>query len=193
MRRLAYAAIALGLVAIVAIGLLQSKGTDGEQESAGVSAAEARERLAGAPPPLAALHAQANELLPGDDGALEARLRALRGHPVVVNGWASWCGPCQVEFPFFQAASLELGTEVGFIGLDVQDVAEDARGLLSRFPVSYPSIEDPRRENADELKYPKGLPFTAFYDAEGELAYLHQGQYASKAALIADVRRYALG
>src|SRR6476659_4596438 len=61
--------------------------------------------LAGAPKPLASLYDQANQLLPGGTSAFEQRLADLRGHPVVVNKWASWCGPCRVEFPWFQDLS----------------------------------------------------------------------------------------
>jgi cytochrome c biogenesis protein CcmG/thiol:disulfide interchange protein DsbE len=193
MRRLAYAAIALGLVAIVTIGLLQSGGGEGQQKSAGVPAAEARDQLAGAPPALAALHAQANELLPGGAPAVEARLEQLHGHPVVLNGWASWCGPCRFEFPFLQEASLELGRRVAFVGVDSADVSGDARAFLERYPVSYPSYEDADAKVVAALNAPRGLPWTMFFDAAGELAYLHQGGYSSKAALVADVRRYALG
>ena len=193
MRRLAYAAIALGLVAIVAIGLLQSGGAEEQGASAGVPAEEARERLAGSPPALAALHEQANELLPGGADAVQARLEELRGHPVVLNGWASWCGPCRYEFPFLQEAALELGTEVAFLGLDAGDVQADARTFLDEYPVAYPSYEDPDFKAVNALKAPRGLPFTIYYDADGEVAYIHQGGYSSKADLIADVRRYAMG
>ena len=66
-------------------------------------------RLAGSPAPLAALHAQADELLPGGAGALRARLASLHGYPVVINKWASWCTPCQAERGVFEHASVALG------------------------------------------------------------------------------------
>ncbi len=73
---------------------------------ASVSAALAQ--LRGSPGPLAALHEQANEIA-GSGGALMARLHALRGYPVVMNVWASWCTPCRTEFPFFASASAHYG------------------------------------------------------------------------------------
>jgi thiol-disulfide isomerase/thioredoxin len=193
MRRLVFALIGLALVAVVVIGLTQKEGSNATPKAAGISTAEAREQLAGAPAPLAALHAQANALLPGGIDAFRARLAALRGYPVVVNGWASWCGPCRFEFPFLQRASVDFGKRVAFVGLDAEDNHGDAAGFLKRFPVSYPSYEDPHDRTVQAIKAPNGLPFTLYYSADGELNYVHQGGYASQAQLDSDIRRYALG
>ena len=113
-------------------------GCDDDPESAAPPRAEADRALAGAPAPLASLHREANRLLPGGADAFRERLRTLRGHPVVVNKWASWCDPCRAEFPYFQKLSVELGREVAFIGVDAQDNADDARAFLREFPVSFP-------------------------------------------------------
>lgn len=148
--------------------------------------------LAGAPAPLAALHRQANELLPGDLDAFERRIEALRGYPAVVNVWASWCGPCRLEFPAFQRAAAAYGKRVAFLGVDSQDSEEHASDFLDEMPVPYPSYSDPDEEIADELGAP-GLPATAFYDREGELVYLDLKPYLEVGELRADIERYALG
>jgi cytochrome c biogenesis protein CcmG, thiol:disulfide interchange protein DsbE len=148
--------------------------------------------LAGAPAPLAALHAQANQLLPGGTEAYEERIAALAGYPIVANVWASWCGPCRFEFPVLQKLSARYGKRVAFIGIDSQDSADAAKTFLREEPVPYPSYSDPDEEIADSLGASLGLPDTAFYDRRGELVYLKQGPYAEDSELEADVRRYAL-
>src|SRR5213592_5246838 len=85
---------------------------------------------------LAALDAQANHLLGGGTSAFEKQVRALRGHPIVVNQWASWCGPCRFEFPFLQRLSVSYGRRVAFLGVDTDDNDGDARSFLRRFPVT---------------------------------------------------------
>jgi thiol-disulfide isomerase/thioredoxin len=148
--------------------------------------------LAGSRPALAALHRQANELLPGGADALDRRLRSLRGRPVVVNAWASWCGPCRLEFPIFQRVSAAYGKRVAFIGIDSQDSDAHAESFLGENPVPYPSYSDPDGGMADDLGG-IGLPKTAFYDRDGELVYLDLRPYTEDAALRANVERYALG
>jgi cytochrome c biogenesis protein CcmG, thiol:disulfide interchange protein DsbE len=147
--------------------------------------------LAGAPKPLAALYAQPNKLIPGGAEAFQRQIDALRGYPVVVNQWASWCGPCREEFPRFQRASAKYGKRVAFLGVDSNDSEAAAKTFLGEDPVPYPSFSDPDREIAGEIKATLGLPDTAFYDRNGKLVYTKQGPYSSQAQLVADIKRYA--
>lgn len=149
--------------------------------------------LAGSPVPLAALHRQADRLLPGGLEAYEGRIAALRGYPVVVNVWASWCGPCRFEFPTLQKLSAAYGKRVAFLGVNSQDSDDAARTFLGEEPVPYPSYTDPDKGIADALGATIGLPDTAFYNRAGKLVYLKQGPYTDHSELRADVRRYALG
>jgi cytochrome c biogenesis protein CcmG/thiol:disulfide interchange protein DsbE len=149
--------------------------------------------LAGSPAPLAALHKQANRLLPGGVDAFQSRIAALAGYPVVVNVWASWCGPCRFEFPTLQKLSATYGKQVAFLGVDKQDSDDAAQTFLEEAPLSYPSYTDPDQAIAREIGAALGLPDTAFYDRHGKLVYLKQGPYTDDSELKADVEHYALG
>lgn len=162
---------------------------EGEEASAELDYEKA---LAGAPAPLATLHDQGNELLGGGVGAYRDRLKALRGYPVVVNKWASWCGPCRFEFPAFQRMSARFGKRVAFLGVDSDDSEDAAATFLEQYPVPYPSYSDPDQEIAEEMTATLGFPSTAFYDRSGELVYLKQGPYANDQEFLADIQRYAL-
>jgi cytochrome c biogenesis protein CcmG/thiol:disulfide interchange protein DsbE len=150
--------------------------------------------LAGSPGPLAALHRQANDLLSGGQAAYEERISSLRGYPVVVNLWASWCGPCRFEFPHFQQAAADYGKRVAFFGVDKQDSDDAAATFLREEPVPYPSYTDPDEEIAESIDSAatRGLPTTAFYDRSGEVVYLKLGPYDDEAELRTDIERYAL-
>jgi thiol-disulfide isomerase/thioredoxin len=148
--------------------------------------------LAGAPAPLAALHAQANALLPGGIDAYEKRIAALKGYPIVVNAWASWCGPCRYEFPTLQKLSARYGKRVAFLGVDSEDSEDAASTFLREEPVPYPSYSDPDKEIFYSLGA-RGFPDTAFYDRSGNLCHLKQGPYSEESELEADIRAYALG
>ena len=148
--------------------------------------------LAGSPAPLAALHRQADDLLPGGRDAYEARLAKLRGYPAVVNVWASWCGPCRFEFKRFQRAAAAYGRRVAFLGVDSEDSEDAASTFLEEAPVPYPSYSDPGKDIAESIGASVGFPDTAFYDRRGKLVHLRQGPYSDQASLDADIRRYAL-
>lgn len=131
------------------------------------------------------------QLLGGGKAAFQAKLRELRGKPVVVNKWASWCSPCRAEFPFFAAQAKKQAGRVGFLGVDAQDVEGDARDFLREEPIPYPSYSDPDQDIAGLFNGKVAFPATAFYDAKGKLVYLKQGGYASQSKLSQDIGRYA--
>jgi thiol-disulfide isomerase/thioredoxin len=192
-RRLLLALGAVAVVAVVVIGLLQTNTKNEAPKANAFDLSAAKRALAGAPGPLAALHAQANVLLPGSEDDVQARIQELKGHPVVVNKWASWCGPCRYEFPYLQRNSVRFGKQVAFIGLDSGDEDAAAKRFLQKFPLPYPSYVDRRTRIAQALEIGKNYPTTMYYDAKGKLQYVHQGLYSTDAALAADIRRYALG
>lgn len=148
--------------------------------------------LAGAPAPLAALYKEGNELLPGGADAFEKRIAALKGFPVVVNVWASWCGPCRYEFPTLQNLSARYGKRVAFLGVNSQDSDSLAKEFLAEAPVPYPSYIDGDETITEAIGAGRGLPDTAFYDSHGELCFLKQGPYVEHSELASDVRRFAL-
>lgn len=185
-RTLCITALALSLLAL-ALG-----GCGSSDEELGGKPPDYERALAGAPPPLRALHEQANELLPGGIDAYEQRIATLRGYPAVVNVWASWCGPCRYEFPTLQELSARYGKRVAFLGVNSEDDADAAATFLAEEPVPYPSYSDPDSEILDSFGGRGGLPDTVFYDREGELVYLKQGPYTEDSDLEADMRHYLL-
>jgi cytochrome c biogenesis protein CcmG, thiol:disulfide interchange protein DsbE len=187
-RRRHFVHVAIALVLAVFASIAAACGGD---ESSGSEAPDYESALRGSPRELAALHNQAGELLDGGPDAFEARLGELRGYPIVVNKWASWCGPCRTEFPYFQSQSAKRGTEVAFLGVNSNDGDETAAAFLEDFPVPYPSYFDPKLEVAATFDAPTEFPATAFYDADGELVYVRRGGYASEDELAADIKRYA--
>jgi cytochrome oxidase Cu insertion factor (SCO1/SenC/PrrC family)/thiol-disulfide isomerase/thioredoxin len=155
------------------------------------TAAAVPSALAGSPGPLAALHQQASRLL-GSSGGLRARLRALRGYPIVINAWASWCTPCQREFPLFAAASVRYGHLVAFLGADTNDSAGNAQAFLAKHPVSYPSYQSTSAQLAPWASI-EGLPTTIYINRAGKVVGVHTGQYDAQGSLDADIASYALG
>jgi cytochrome c biogenesis protein CcmG, thiol:disulfide interchange protein DsbE len=197
-RRLAALIAVLALTAVVVVGLVQasSGGNGGASGDTGQPAPSrfdldrARAQLEGAPAPLASLHDQSSELLDGGRAAFDRRLDALRGRPVVINKWASWCGPCRFEFPFFQGEAVKRGKEIAFLGVNASDNRGDAEEFLREYPLPYPSYVDPKERISRSIDAPANYPVTVFIDAKGETASIHQGGYRSQADLAADIQRH---
>lgn len=191
MRMAVIAACTLALTAAVVVGVRQARETAGASPAAPLTLAQVSKPIAGAPPQLAALRRRANQLVPGDRTAFDAQVRALRGRPIVVNMWASWCDPCRRELPLFQRQALELGARVAFLGVNVTDDRDEAVKLLARVPAPYPSFADPRSNIATGRFRARVFPTTAFFDARGGLT-LRQGEFPSEAKLAEAIERYAL-
>jgi cytochrome c biogenesis protein CcmG/thiol:disulfide interchange protein DsbE len=186
---------AAAVAALLAVGAqeLATRGSSSRLPTAALTKAQMQARLAGAPAPLAALHAQGGALLDGGARALRARLAALKGWPTVVDKWASWCTSCKAERDIFQRAAVEEGRRVAFIGVDSGDTSRaDAESFLREAPPSYPSYYDASGKLGAEVTDSSFTPVTVFYDARGG-RFIHQGPYESVAELERDVERYATG
>jgi len=156
----------------------------------------AQHDLAGSPPALAALHAQASELLPGGAASLYKRISELTkaGYPVVVNIWASTCQPCEDEFHLFSNAAALYGTKVAFLGADNEDIAGLAKAFLKSHPVTYPSYAT-QTAQLDLLLTGglQGTPTTVYIAPNGKVIYTHLGAYKVQGSLDLDIEDYALG
>jgi cytochrome c biogenesis protein CcmG/thiol:disulfide interchange protein DsbE len=118
-------------------------------------------------------------------------LEELRGTPVVLNFWASWCEPCRDEAPLLQSAwERSGGDDVLVLGLDTQDARPDARGFIEEFGLAYPNIREPGGDVSRSYGM-TGLPETYFISAQGDVvahargavdaAQLEQGMAAAVA------------
>jgi thiol-disulfide isomerase/thioredoxin len=146
---------------------------------------------AGGPPapaagggPIAAENATRASLLPDRADALpdftlaryEELLQQLRGTPLVVNMWGSWCPPCNDEAPLLRDAHARFGGRVQFLGIDIEDSVGAARGFMRRYGWTFPSIRDPDFPSSFRpgLGF-AGQPNTLFYDASGRVVVTWQG------------------
>jgi cytochrome c biogenesis protein CcmG/thiol:disulfide interchange protein DsbE len=127
----------------------------------------------------------------GGRAAFERYIERQRGTPVVVNKWASWCGPCRAEFPYLRSQARKHKGDVAFLGVNSNDNDADAKGFLAENPVPFRHFRDPNLEVAAAFDAVQAFPATAFYDSKGELAYVHQGGYQTEERLAEDIDRYA--
>lgn len=178
-RRMALLVGVLAFVGLLAFGLF-SKAPD-----TGIDDALAESRAV--EPPGFELPVLQEGMGPGVVGPVEGAsadgsvsLDELEGTPVVLNFWASWCVPCREEAAVLERAWRASGDEgVAVIGLNMQDLTEDANAFLREFDVSYPNIRDESNDVAVEWGV-TALPETFFVSAEGEVVGHVIGQVSAE-------------
>jgi cytochrome c biogenesis protein CcmG, thiol:disulfide interchange protein DsbE len=183
------------LVPILAVLLgACGSGDSGTDPGNAASTPDYKPALAKAPGRLQPLYEQGGGLAPGGLDAFKSQLEQVKGYPAVVNNWASWCGPCRTEWPWFQQAAADHLDRVAFIGVDGDDEDSAAATFLDEHPIPYPSFTDPGKDLANETgaNLIGAFPNTLFFNADGELVYAHQGVYSDQGALEADIKKYAL-
>ena len=188
-------ALVIVLVGVAALSAgCGAGGTDAEVDPGNASQApDYSQALARAPAALRRLYEPGGTVIEGGEAAYDQQLSDLRGYPIVVNNWASWCGPCREEFPYFQAQAAERLDEVAFLGVDSEDSRDAALTFLRGHPLPYPSVDDPDGNFGSWIDMRLlGIPNTAFYSREGELTFVKQGPFVDEAELAAAIDRYAL-
>jgi thiol-disulfide isomerase/thioredoxin len=102
------------------------------------------------------------------------RLSDLRGKTVLVNIFASWCGPCRIEAPHLVEVFNASGDDVAFIGLNLQESPEAVAGFMEDFGIEFPLVLN-QDGKLTEIYRPIGLPTSWFIDANGVVQYVHAG------------------
>ena len=106
-------------------------------------------------------------------------LADLRGRPVIVNFWASWCGPCVEEFPLLRDAVAEHGDDgLAVIGIVFDDRSEAARGFMRRNEATWPAAMDPGQRVADAYGI-LSVPETFFIGRDGTVVARQIGQFSA--------------
>jgi len=123
------------------------------------------------------------------DGKGDLAIESLRGKTVVLNFWASWCGPCRDEMPLLQQGSERWkDRNVVFVGIDIDDLRSDARSFLERFGVTYANVYDGKSSTVGRYGA-TGVPETYFVDPAGRIRWRIAGPVDEAADLDEGIER----
>jgi thiol-disulfide isomerase/thioredoxin len=125
----------------------------------------------------AAKAAAADVTVTAADGS-PTTLAKLKGTPLVVNMWATWCHPCVTEMPAFDTVASSIGSGVRILGVNVADDAAAASAFAAKLGVHYPQYTDPDGNLSTAFDV-SNLPATAFIGADGTVLEVHSGAYTA--------------
>ena len=101
-------------------------------------------------------------------------LSELQGKPVIINFWATWCGPCVKEMPAFERLKDDFGDKIGIIAVNCGDDAETVKDFVEENGYTFPVVLD--EEYSISMLYPtNSIPYTVVLDAEGKVTHISTG------------------
>ena len=114
-----------------------------------------------------------------DMNGIDVKLAAFKGKPIVLNFWATWCGPCRAEIPSLVELNTQYGNEgkdVVILGISVDDPIEKLKPYASQMKMNYPVLVGAGRDDVQDAFGPLwGIPVTVFIDRDGRIAKKHSG------------------
>ena len=114
-----------------------------------------------------------------DMNGVDVKLASFKGKPIVVNFWATWCGPCRAEIPSLVELNTQYGAEgkdVVILGISVDDPIEKLKPYATQMKMNYPVLVGNGREDVQDAFGPLwGIPVTVFIDRDGRIAKKHSG------------------
>ncbi|MCD8171370.1 MAG: TlpA family protein disulfide reductase [Clostridiales bacterium] len=103
-------------------------------------------------------------------------LSDLKGKPVIINFWATWCGPCVREMPAFERLKEDFGDEIGIIAVNCGDDADTVKDFVDEYGYTFPVVLDGDYEVT--MLYPSNsIPYTVVLDANGKITHVSTGAY----------------
>jgi thiol-disulfide isomerase/thioredoxin len=176
--------IAMAAVAIAILIVMLAPGADNPAAPAGSS----KGNLTGSPNS-AAEDAAADAKAAGksaplnftlkDMNGVDVKLASFKGKPIILNFWATWCGPCRAEIPSLvelQKQYTDEGGDVVILGISVDDPVEKLKPYATQMKMNYPVLVGAGRDDVQDAFGPLwGIPVTVFIDREGRIAKKHSG------------------